>query len=446
MGISFFGALFQQFVALLSVFCIAPTPTYSVYSVAPPGIEVAAARDVGAPADLRQQPLIIRAFQTQVDGLLGDGGIGDELSRGADRVLNDFLRVPNALGNALDNGGVSALPGGIARAGIATVGDLGDGTNNVIDAVAELLIKNLQLLPGTRAAAYDATTYAKAPSQDFGAVGRALLAAPTYILGQLQRGGPGALPGALNELSQQLVVATATDAKALVTALSSATQAVLALVPGAQLNRAQFTVAARDDSSSSGGPLQVVVRIPIAAGVAASDLATAGARATVIVVTAVVTAVTDIANAARPRQRNDEVMAAFVAEPRQLTVPEAIAQAPRTIGQGVVRAGGVLQQGAVDARTDFVKTVRGRQTEVEQRQVAGDNLLVAGDNSTITNSKDGNSAGVEKLATKPNKPRPVLGAIKTVTGTLKAVRDGLRTALGLPTKKPKPAAEATPAQ
>ena len=183
------------------------------------------------------------------------------------------------------------------------------------------------------------------------------------------------------------------------------------------------------------GPVEYIVRLPIAVGVTGAALVRGGMNATTVMVTAVVTAVTDIADAAfRPRQA--EEMAARAVE-RPLTLPEAIAKAPVTLRNGVVGAGRELQLGARNAQREFTETVRGG-TNNEERARAGDlnNTVVkaAGENAIIT-AGDNNIDAAKVDAVKPNRPRPVLGAIKAVTGTLKAVRNGIRTALGLPPRK-----------
>jgi hypothetical protein len=158
-------------------------------------------------------------------------------------------------------------------------------------------------------------------------------------------------------------------------------------------------------------------------------------KATTVMVTAVVTAVTDIAEAAfRPRQA--EEMAARAIE-RPLTLPEAIAKAPVTLRNGVVGAGRELQLGGRNAQREFTETLRGR-SNAEQQVRAGDlsnTVVKAGGETAIITGSDNNVDAVKADAVKPNRPRPVLGAIKAVTGTLKAVRNGIRTALGLPPRK-----------
>ena len=81
----FFAILFQQFVALLSVFCIAPAsaPNFVAANLSPPGsqtVQVAEYRSgVDASVSVRQEPFVARVIQTQIDGLLSDGGIGMRL-------------------------------------------------------------------------------------------------------------------------------------------------------------------------------------------------------------------------------------------------------------------------------------------------------------------------------------------------------------------------------
>jgi hypothetical protein len=80
--------------------------------------------------------------------------------------------------------------------------------------------------------------------------------------------------------------------------------------------------------------------------------------------------------------------------------------------------------------------------------LSNSSVAKAGDTPVIAGSD--NNADVAKVdAVKPNRPRPVLGTIKAVTGTLRAVRNGIRTALGLPPRKkpsqPSAEKELTPA-
>lgn len=435
----FFVPLFKQLVALLSAFCIAPTPNvaeFATASLGPPGsptVQVAQYAGADPATSLRQEPLIARVVQTQIDGLLSDRGIGMALARTADGVTKSILDTPTALARALDFGGVEALPAALALHGIEGVRTLENNTISLISALEALAIANLQLLPGAIDPREAAALVAR--EDEFGAIGRALLAAPTFLLQSLQR-GPEGLPIALNGLGQGFVRAAATDARAIVRAVSSAAQTALALVPGASVrNLADVTVTVREPATP--GPTEYIVRLPIAVGVAGSELAKGGMNATVVMVTAVVTAVTDIANAAfRPRQSEEvEQAAQIVREERPLTLPEAIAKAPVTLRNGAVAAGVELRTGANRARVGFDETLRGRTNE-EYLSRAGDldnAAVLAG--GTVINGSDDNAMQAKVDAVKPNRPGPVLGAIKTMTGTLKAVRDGLRTALGLPPRK-----------
>ena len=436
-GGGFFASLFQQFVALLSVFCIAPSnaPNIAAADLGPPGsptVQVAEYITADPSAAIRQQPYVARVVQTQIDGFLGDQGIGLALARNADTVTGLVFGTPFALRRALDGGGVEALRAGLAQYGIRGVQNLEENTVSLIDAMEALALANLRLLPGARPAD-EAAKLAAIRQDEFGAIGRALLEAPTFILRTLQ-GGPEAIPAVINGLGQGFVRAAAIDARAIVRAVSSATQAALALVPGASVKSLKdVTVSVREPARP--GPVEYIVRLPIAVGVAGAELVRGGMRATTVMVTAVVTAVTDIAEAAfRPRQA--EEMEARALE-RPLTLPEAIAKAPVTLRNGVVGAGRELQLGGRNAQREFTETLRGRNNNEEQAR-AGDltnTVVKAGGENAIITAGDNNVDAAKVDAVKPNRPRPVLGAIKAVTGTLKAVRNGIRTALGLPPRK-----------
>lgn len=433
----FFVLLFKQFVALLSAFCIAPTsnaPNIAAANLDAPGSStIHVAQYVGADpaAAIRQEPFIARVVQTQIDGLLGNRGVGLALARTADGITNSITGIPLALREALDNDGVEALPAGLAIYGIGRTQRLEWDTISLIDALEALALANLALLPG----GIDPTQAAQfaAPEDEFGAIGRALLGAPTFILQTLERGGPEALPVAINGLGQGLVRAAAMDARAIVRAVSSATQAALALVPGARVSRLnEVTVSVREPVRAT-DPVEYIVRLPIAVGVAGSELARGGMNATTVMVTAVVTAVTDIADAALRRSPQAEAAQRAIEE-RPLTLPEAIAKAPVTLRNGAVAAGAELRSGVERARVGFTETLRPRTNSEFLTQASDLDNTAVKLNTTIA-GPDNNAVASRVDAVKPNRPRPVLGAIKTVTGTLKAVRDGLRTALGLPPRK-----------
>jgi hypothetical protein len=440
MELGFFASLFQQFVALLSVFCIAPSSAQNIAAVnlGPPNsptVQVAEYTSADAAAVARQQqPFIARVVQTQIDGLLSPrGGIGISLARTADGVTRSILDTPDALRRALDNNGLQALPGSLAAHGIDGVQNLEFNTIRVIDAMEALTLANLGLLPGGVVRPTPEVAELAARQDEFGAIGRALLAAPTFVLRTLQ-GGPEALPVVLSGLGRGFVQAAATDARAIVRAVSSATQAALALVPGARLPRLdEVTVAVREPVRAP-GPVEYIVRLPIAVGVAGSALTRGGMRATTVMVTAVVTAVTDIAQAAfRPRQANEAEARALE---RPLTLPEAIAKAPVTLRAGAVSAGRELQRGVGNAQRGFTETLRGRNNQELERAGDLNNAVVnAGGENAIIAAGDNNVNAAKVDAVKPNRPRPVLGAVKAVTGTLKAVRNGIRTALGLPPRR-----------
>jgi hypothetical protein len=117
------------------------------------------------------------------------------------------------------------------------------------------------------------------------------------------QGGPEAIPVVLNGLGQGFVRAAAIDARAIVRAVSSATQAALALVPGASVRSLKDVTVSVREPVRAPDPVEYIVRLPIAVGVAGSALARGAMGATTVMVTAVVTAVTDIAQAAFSRGR-----------------------------------------------------------------------------------------------------------------------------------------------
>jgi hypothetical protein len=287
-GGGFFASLFQQFLALLSVFCIAPSNVPNIEAVnlgAPGSPTVQVAQHIGADAPLGQQPFVARVIQTQIDGLLSDRGIGVSLARNADAVTGLVFGTPVALRRALDNGGVESLPAGVALYGIRGAQILEGTTVSFIDAVEALALANLRLLPGGVVRTPEEAALA-ARQDEFGAIGRALLAAPEFVLRTLQ-GGPEAIPTALNGLGQGFVRAAATDARAIVRAVSSATQAALALVPGARVKSFEdVTVSVKE--AATPGPVEYIVRLPIAVGVAGSALARGAMGATTVMVSAVV--------------------------------------------------------------------------------------------------------------------------------------------------------------
>jgi hypothetical protein len=261
-----------------------------------------------------------------------------------------------------------------------------------------------------------------------------VIAIPRELGSALGSGGVAALPGGVADAADGMLDAVDTATIGLTEAFRQAILAQLALFGGGVVNP---EVAVTAPLPTRAGPLELVVRLPLALAIAGVDLAGAVARATITVTGAVVTAVTDIVEAAipAPTQPEETERVGAALEERRLSLPEAIAQAPTTISDGFTRAGRELQGGVQRARTDFRNTLLG--TATERAQVSDDNsVLRAG----VSADDDTNVARLPEV-TRPTRPRPVLGAVKTVTGTLKAVRDGLRTALGLPPRRSDPAAQ-----
>ena len=458
----FFVRLFTQLLALLSAAGIAINPTTAIpqrnnieaASLGPPGINVA--------APVRQDPLV-RILQTQLNGV---AGIGLGLATTADAATNVILgnpdrRIPGVaqtLVNALDRNGLAGLPGGAADVAGSAVRFVEGGTNFWISTASAIVLSELDLLGGgliaqPYLAAFDPgldPRLEQAPFPDrfirvqvegvqgigralLGAtngVGEALLSAPDVISAALERGGAAALPAGLAAATARVVRAAQQGSAAVVTSLADLARGELSLVPGSQLDNPKFAVAAVQREPIPVrriGPAEFVVRLPLAVAVAGSGLVMTGLDATAIVTGAFVTATSDIVrsvtNAPLPSGGGGaEATARAVEEPR-LTLPQALAKAPVTIQRGFTDAGLRVRQGTQQAAEDFNNTLRGR--SVEQQEFA-----------RVSQGTDNNAAKVE--AVKPSKPRPVLGAIKAVTGTIKAVRNGIRTALGLPPRKPRP--------
>jgi hypothetical protein len=69
-----------------------------------------------------------------------------------------------------------------------------------------------------------------------------------------------------------------------------------------------------------------------------------------------------------------------------------------------------------------------------------DNAVVAAkvgdDRAVLTGDTDKASARPDVV--RPNRPRPIAGSVNAITGTMKAVYKGIRTALALPTRKKNP--------
>ncbi len=353
----FFTHLFHHFLALLSAFGLTISPTqppqkFEAFDSGPPGV----VRTAAAPGlSLRQQPLLVRIVETQLNGA---AGIGEALAEGADDITNAIVRVPRSLQLAIDSRGLGALPGAAANSAAGIVGAVGEGTTDFIATLAAVINSELALLGG-------------------GAV------RPTPSLVAIQE----------------------------------------------------------PEGPLAGGPLEIVVRLPRALAVAGQDLVRAGADAAIIVVRAVSRAVTDVLNAvARPPAAEFALAREEVPPPR--SVPEALTRAPVTIANGFVDAGARLRQGTRQASDDFTRALR---PQLERALVA-DNLdntvaRAGANNDDTTVVAAGITAGndAKAVAVKPNRPRPVLGAIKAVTGTIKAVSNGIRTALGLPPRKRAPA-------
>ena len=367
MSIGFFTQLFQQFVALLSAFCIAPTsvpaPAYVAVGSGPPIVAVADADPPGvAVPRLREEPLLVRVVQTQVRGGIG---IGDALARSADGVTFAVLATPRVLAAAINRGGVAALPGGAASAAAGLVGALENGAVLLIDRLGDLALSELALLGGRIIVAPERATAAAAPAP---------IPAP---------GGLAALPAALATVAAQLVVVTQQGAVAVVRSVASLARAGLSLIPGASIGDPRaLAVAVREPNPRAvPGAIEMAIRLPIAVAVAASDLTVTALRATTTLTGAATTAVTNVVGAAM--DGNPET-----------TVQAAVAAAPATLRSGVTSATEQVRVGVRRASIDFQDALG-----LRRRDEALTTVRASGGSGTTVKGTATTEAGVDPVGT-----------------------------------------------
>ncbi len=467
----FFVSLFTQLLALVSAFGITINPTTPfdrATALGPPGVSAA--------APVGEESLPVRIIQTQLNAV---GGIGAGLAVTGDAAIELIFGsqsrgnagIAQTLVRALDRDGLAGLPGGAAAVAGTAVRFVEGGTNFWINTASLILLSELGLNgldPRAELLAVDPgfdPALAELPLPErfvrvqvggvqgigralLGAttgVGEALLAIPDVIDATLERGGPGALPAGLAAAAAQVVRAAQTGATRVVTSVADMARAELSLIPGADVNDPKFAVAAiaaEPAPAGEPGSLELVVRVPLAVGVAGSRLVLTVLDATTVVTGSFVQATSDIVRsvtgASLPGGGGPATEAARVVEEPRLTLSEALAKAPVTIRRGFDDAGVVVREGTRRAAEDFNNTLRGRSSEAMQLARTGD--------ETAASLGDDASGVANPEAVRPNKPRPVLNAVKTVTGAVKSVRNGIRSALGLPARNAKsdpPKAEAS---
>lgn len=372
----FFTQLFQQFVSLLSAFCIAPSgglPSDAARALdsSPP----AAAAAIAAPRT--SLPPIV---QTQINGALE---IGYFTARTADRATMVVLESPRVLAESLDRNGLAGLPGGGATVAAGYVGLAEVTATGLIRLLSGLALSELDLIAPDRgvpllAAAADyqidvakmepqsylervlrtqvdgVTSVAEAGLGAVTGLGTAVLAAPNIVNRYIAGAGLAALPAGLAAAGREVVYALGDGSVRVIRAVADFARAELALVPGASVRGGGdvYAVAKFEPVGTSVGPVEMLVRIPLAVAVAASGLTMAAMRATTRVTGAATTAVTDVVRA--------------VTNPlADYTLPQAIARVPETLTQGLADAGATLQYGVERARTDFRATLRGRNAVAE---------------------------------------------------------------------------------
>lgn len=285
--IGFFQQLFNQFVAVLTAFCV-NVPSAPVPYLGSPAAGTTAAVTTAVP--VRSEPLLRRVVDTQVQAGIA---IGRVLAASADRATFALLNVPSDLASAMDRDGIAALPAGVAQSGQRILLAVTDSATDLVGTLRNVGLSELALIPGAGA--------------------------------------------------QQRATATAE----------------LVAAPTAELVAPPRT----------GGLLETVARVPLAVGVAVSDLAMSGLQAVATVTGSIAKATTDVV-AAAVNPRSEE------------TLGQAISRVPATLIKGGQTAVGQLRTGAKRAVTDFRDTLNPRAVETRVAATGGLNTEVAGSDSS----------------------------------------------------------------
>ena len=388
----FFTTLFQQFVTLISAFCVGTVPGGSTPYIA--------AADPPT-ATLRQEPYITRVIETQFNAAVD---IGTVFVTTADRGTDVFLSAPDTLLRSLNDGGIAALPAGVVRVGQRAVRVGQNGATDLVRALSDAIRAELDLLPGAEllpddTAEAEATVLLAAGSDlagqplivriirvqtdaiaDIGGsitflvggVTTALLDAPKTVADVVADRGPEALPAGLQLAARNVLSAMELGSTRLIESVGTALQNELALFAPDQ--KTQFALADAGFSESPnpalGRALERIVRVPLAFGVAGADLLRAGLTATTDITGGYATATTDIVRAVVNQFGRGSVpgLTASRAEEPQ-TIAEALRNAPVTIRKGYVTAGRTLREGAAEAKSDFREALNPR-LEQQQRLTA----------------------------------------------------------------------------
>jgi hypothetical protein len=426
LGSGFFTTLFNQFVAVLSSFCVNLAPGGSVPYLNSP--------DTGSPtvAVSRQVPYPTRVLETQFNAGVE---IGRVIARSADGVTAVVLALPEDLVNALDRGGITALPSGFADSGRRVVRLATNTTTNAIEVLTDVLLSELNLLPGADEIATKVAFAAQADpadgsdvslalqrqplivrivttqfnavssvssalSESVGGVLNAILRAPQTISEAAAKGG--SLAAGLQLATRQVVLAASDGAVRLVRSVGEVLQSELDLIPGGGIagdprTAAKVAVEPAPRNPGAGRLLELPIRVPLAFAVAGSDLVQAGLRAVTQVTGGFAQAISDVVQAAVNQfgggGKLPDERATISAAKESLTVAEALRRAPVTIGNGFTEAGETLRLGVQDARRDFRRTLNPR-LEEQQRVAAsgGLNTTVNGTQATLASATPANGS------------------------------------------------------
>lgn len=395
----FFSQLFQQFVSVISAFCIAPVqspPAMYVVDDPPPQATAAIAEPVGK----RPGTAISQVIETQIRGALQMGAF---VALTADRATYAALETPTVLARSLDRNGLAGLPGGGAdlAAGYVTIAEW--TATDLVRLLERITLANLDLLSGgVNEAPVDAYALAGGEFGDDGlpkgslleriiqtnirgitavsestmkavtSIGAAVLAAPSTVAAYVEKNGIAALPAAFAAATREIVVVAADSTIGVIQSVADFARAKLALVPGSRAGGGEVKALAVEVPVRGMGPVERIVRIPLAVGVAAAELARTAMRATVTVTGAAAEAAVSVIRS--------------VVDPKsETTLPQALANVPATLHKGVVTAREEAAYGVEKAREEFRAVLRGRNA-AEEMSYKGTTVRVSGGAEIRSNS------------------------------------------------------------
>jgi hypothetical protein len=301
------------------------------------------------------------------------------------QLFNQVVTVLSALSIGLSGGGGVPVPAD------AATGAAGEATQvaaapalrqpHYLQRVLQTQFDAFVEIGGAVAAAADAPMYA-------------VLAIPADVTRGVNRAGVLGLPAGVANSGVRFVRAISRSSTGLIDAVSDALISELGLLGGGDVREklraelAQSAGVALDPALAARrvGAVEFVVRVPLAFGVAASDLIVSGLQATTMLTGGVADATATVIRA--------------VTDPKsELTLKEAIQKVPETLATGGQNAVQQLKTGVSRAANDFRATLNPR---VVETKAAGANAAVSADVVATTDrnravaSTDLNAAAAKK--------------------------------------------------